>query len=215
MRPYHQSAQALTARAYPYQLPPDIDLYNAAAAQHELVIEKYCRTLGTTLAGIVNYDDRVAVSYLMSRTDVAPERVGCVGLSGGGMRSTLLQATTPQIAAAVIVGAMSTYEELLDHNIRTHTWMFFPRDWALIGDWPDAAACRAPSPLMVQYDMDDPLYTIKGQKDAHRRIASHYRSKNKPGNYDGRFYPGPHKFDAEMQGDAFAFLRKWLADKAG
>ena len=63
---------------------------------------------------------------------------------------------------------------------------------------------------MVQNDLDDGLYTVKGMKAAHRRIASHYKAKGKPGNYEGKFYPGPHKFDLEMQRDAYEFLGKWL-----
>lgn len=153
----------------------------------------------------------MAVNYLLNRKDVAGKGVGCVGLSGGGMRSTLLQATTKEIAAAVIVGAMTTFQEMLDHNIRTHTWLFFPTGWPAVGDWSDAAACRAPSPLMVQNDLEDPLYTVKGMKDAHRRVAAHYKAKGKPDNYRGHFYPGTHKFDVEMQRDAFDFLKEWLA----
>jgi hypothetical protein len=28
--------------------------------------------------------------------------------------------------------------------------------------------------------------------------------------YSGRFYPGPHKFDLQMQEDAFAWFDRWL-----
>ncbi|MCD6290425.1 MAG: acetylesterase [Anaerolineae bacterium] len=194
--------------------PEEIALYNAAAASHEHLVEKYCSLLGTTLAGVVSYEDRVAVNYLLSRDDVLPERVGCVGLSGGGCRSALLQATCDRISAAVIVGMMSTYEHLLDHNVASHTWMFFPATWARYGDWPDLAACRAPSPLMVQYDLDDALFTEEGMRAAHRRIATHYRNVGHPENYVGEFYPGPHKFDLKMQESAFAWLKEHLSPQS-
>ncbi len=191
--------------------PEEISLYNAAAALHEHLVEKYCALLGTTLAGVVSYEDRVAVNYLLSRDDVISDRIGCAGLSGGGCRAALLQATCDHIAASVIVGMMSTYAHLLDHNVATHTWMFFPAGWARHGDWPDLAACRAPSPLMVQYDLEDPLFTVEGMRAAHERIAGHYRSVGAPENYVGEFYPGPHKFDLEMQEAAFAWLKKHLS----
>jgi dienelactone hydrolase len=190
--------------------PEEIGLYNAAASLHEHLVEKYCSLLGTTLAGVVSYEDRVAVNYLLSRDDIIPERIGCVGLSGGGCRAALLQATCDRIVAAVVVGMMSTYEGLLDHNVASHTWMFFPATWARYGDWPDLAACRAPSPLMVQYDLDDELFTEEGMRAAHERIAAHYRSVGHPENYVGEFYPGPHKFDLEMQAAAFAWLKARL-----
>jgi hypothetical protein len=105
---------------------------------------------------------------------------------------------------------MCTYAGLLDHNIYCHTWMMFPPLWGRFGEWPDIAACRAPSPLLVQNDVEDPLFTLAGMRAAHRRIAAHYRRAGKPGNYTGQFYPGPHKFDLEMQSAAFAWLKKML-----
>ena len=99
------------------------------------------------------------MNYLLSRSDVRTDRVGCLGLSGGGNRAALLNATHDQIAATVIIGLMTTYEGLLDHNL-SHTWMLFPFGWARYGDWPDLAACRAPSPLLVQYDLEDELFTL-------------------------------------------------------
>jgi dienelactone hydrolase len=191
-------------------VPQEVSLYNAAAFHHEHLVEKYCSLLGTTLAGMIGYEDRVAVSYLRSRPDIFPDRIGCLGLSGGGCRAALLQATCDEMAAAVVVGMMSTYEHLLDHNVDTHTWMFFPHGWARHGDWPDLAACRAPSPLLVQYDRHDHLFTEEGMRAAHRRIAGHYRGAGRPEAYTGQFYDGPHKFDLEMQSAAFAWLKRWL-----
>jgi dienelactone hydrolase len=184
--------------------------YNACSWAHEHSIAKYCNVLGISFPGIVSFEDRIAVNYLSSRPDVDGRRIGCVGLSGGGTRAVLLQGSCDRICCAVSVGAMCTYDGLLDHNVLGHTWMLFPPGWARYGDWADIAACRAPSPLMVQNDWDDPLYTVKGMKDAHRRIAAAYKSVGKPRNYVGEFYPGPHKFDLPMQRSAFAWLGRWL-----
>ena len=184
--------------------------YNRVAGNHEHIVEKNLRILGSTMAGVVSFEDRISAQYLASRKDVVGGRIGCVGLSGGGMRTVLLQGSCKLLGAAVVVGAMCTYESLLDHNAPSHTWMFYPSDWSLHGDWPDIAACRAPSPLMVLYDKGDELFTLKGQQQAHRKIASHYRSVGKPRNYVGRFYPGLHKFDLPMQADAFSWLKKQL-----
>lgn len=180
--------------------------YNAAAGEHEHLVEKYCTALGTTLAAVVAYEDRVAVSYLRSRTDVRPEAIGCVGLSGGGCRSALLYATCDDVRAAVVVGMMSDYAGLLDHNVASHTWMFFPAGLARHCDWPDLAACRAPSPLLVQYDREDQLFTPDGMRAADDRIREHYERAGGPDAYEGQWYHGPHKFDLPMQRAAFDWL---------
>lgn len=191
--------------------PLEIARYNQACYFHEFMIEKYCALLGTTLAGVISHEDRIAVNYLQSRADVLPEKIACIGLSGGGNRSALLQATCDAIQAAAIVGLMTTYKGLLDHNVTSHTWMLFPHGWARHGDWSDLAASRAPTPLLVQYDLEDDLFTKEGMQVAHERIALHYKNAGHAEHYVGEFYPGPHKFDLEMQKSAFAWLKAALA----
>jgi len=191
----------------------ETDRYNAAARWHEHLVAKYCNLLGTTLAGVVSFEDRIAVQYLRSRSDVKPGLCGCIGLSGGGCRAALLQATCDEIGAAVIVGMMTTHPDLLDCHVEPHTWMFFPPGLAAIADWPDLAASRAPSPLLVQYNRDDQLFPIQGMQSAHARIAFHYEQTGQPSRYLGRFYDGPHKFDKEMQKEAFGWLAEILNSK--
>jgi dienelactone hydrolase len=205
-----QSAEMLAPSAPLLLGASEMAVYNVAADLHEHVIEKYCSTLGTTFAGVISYEDRVAAACLASRPDVIAERIGCIGLSGGGCRSALLAATCDRISAAVVVGMMSTYAGLLDRHVSTHTWMFFPAGWARHGDWPDLAACRAPLPLLVQYDLDDELFTVEGMRAAHERLQEHYAAAGASDAYTGEFYPGLHKFDLEMQGSAFAWLKSRL-----
>jgi len=189
----------------------EIERYNTATHYHEDRVSKYCNILGTSMAGVVAYEDRVALNYLLSRPEVDTKKVACIGLSGGGNRAALLLATHNSIQAAVIIGLMTTYSGLLDHNM-SHTWMLFPFGWARHGDWPDIAACRAPMPLLVQYDLQDYLFTETGMKDAHARLQGHYAIVGKPDAYTGQFYPGTHKFDLEMQSTAFDWLKQQLLE---
>jgi dienelactone hydrolase len=181
-----------------------IELYDIAARHHESMIGKYCTLLGTTLAGVVSYEDRAATRYLQSRPDVLPESIGCIGLSGGGCRAGLLAATCPQMKATVIVSMMSTYEQFLDQHADGHTWMFFPTGLARHGDWSDLVASQAPTPLFVQYNRYDPHFPLQGMQEAHQRIAAHYQNTNRPDAYRGKFYNGHHQFDLHMQAEAFA-----------
>ncbi|MBK7455390.1 MAG: hypothetical protein IPJ46_17200 [Anaerolineales bacterium] len=191
------------------QISDEVELYNTAAYFHEHWVSKYCNILGTNMAGVVSFEDRVALNYLRSRADVNSKSIGCIGLSGGGNRAALLNATHESIRAAVIIGLMTTYPALLDHNM-SHTWMLFPFGWSRHGDWPDIAASRAPSPLLVQYNIQDELFTEDGMREAHMRLQNHYWNVGKPDAYVGQFYPGPHKFDLEMQSAAFEWLKEKL-----
>lgn len=193
-----------------YGMPEEVAGYNHLAGQHEHIVSKYLNLLGTGLPGVVCFEDRIALNVLRAQPEVIAERVAAAGLSGGGNRAGLLRATAPGLKAAVVVGLMSTYEGLLDHSTVTHTWMFFPFAWARHGDWPDLVACRAPAPLLVQFDREDPVFTLAGMEAAHERLQGHYAAAGNPGAYTGQFYPGPHKFDLEMQAAAFAWLKDTL-----
>ena len=74
--------------------------YEDLAAEHEHLVAKYCTVLGTSLAAVVSHEDRLATAYLAGRPDVRADRIGCVGLSGGGARAAFLLATSEHIRAA-------------------------------------------------------------------------------------------------------------------
>jgi hypothetical protein len=105
---------------------------------------------------------------------------------------------------------MSTYDELIGSCVAPHTWMLFPAGWSARGDWPDLASSHAPEPLLVQYALDDPLFTPAGMHAADERIAAHYQGVGAAKAYLGEFYQGPHRFDARMQHSAFTWLKSQL-----
>lgn len=187
-----------------------IQRYNEFAAEHEHLLAKTIFAAGSTWPGVFTYEDRRSVDYLLTRPEVDPNRIGCAGLSGGGLRTIFLAGLDPRIHCAVCVGFMSTFRELLRNHIKCHTWMLYVPYLHRSLDMPDVIALRAPAPLMVQYNMEDPLYTIEGQQQADRKIAQIYSKMSHPDNYVGRFYPGPHKFDTEMQEEAFRWFERWL-----
>ncbi|MCL3862886.1 acetylesterase [Actinotalea sp. K2] len=187
--------------------PQDVAVYNAAAWHHEHVVEKYCRLLGTTMAAVVSREDRIALEVLRGR---GAGRIGTVGLSGGGCRSALLRATSDHVTAAVVVGMMSSYDALLDHDVVNHTWMLLPGDLPGRFDWPDVVASGAPAPLLVQYARGDQILPLEGALAAHGRIGAHYAAAGDPTAYTGQFVDGPHAFDLAMQRVAFDWLAAHL-----
>lgn len=191
-------------------LTVDLEAYNQAAFAYEHVIEKYCRLLGTSYAALIAHDDRIALRALLSLTEVDDQRIGCIGLSGGGGRAAMLRACDRNVRATVIVGMMSGYEHLLSRHVRPHSWLYFPDKLPAACDWPDLAACAAPEPLLVQYDRDDELFPGEGMRAADSKIRAVYEEIGCPQNYRGSFYPGPHKFDCAMQADAFLWLARQL-----
>ncbi len=77
-------------------------------------------------------------------------------------------------------------------------------------DLPDVISLLAPSPLMIQFNSEDELFSLEGQQDADRKIAQIYLKMGCSNNYVGKFYAGSHKFDVVMQKAAFEWLENWL-----
>lgn len=197
------------------------DRYNRAAALHEHTVAKYCNLLGVSLGGLVVREDLIALRVLADRPEVDPGRLGCFGLSGGGLRSGLLgalagaadQPSQPdqpgRLGAVVVAGMMSSFPDMLDAHVDSHTWMLWPPDIGTVADWPDLTAVRAPAPLLVQYDAEDRLFPPAGMRAAHERLTARYARHGAPNAYRGSFHPGGHKFDRPMRDEAFG----WLAER--
>ncbi|MCY3020701.1 MAG: prolyl oligopeptidase family serine peptidase [Planctomycetota bacterium] len=184
--------------------------YNEFAGLHEHIMAKSLFCAGTTWPGVYLAEDQKALDVLCARPDVDARRVGCGGLSGGGMRTTYLAGLDDRITCAVCVGFMTTWREFLLDKCYTHTWMIYapllPKDL----DFPEIIALRAPLATMVQNDIDDMLFTIGEMRRADRMIRDTYRRGGAVGQYKSLYYPGPHKFDLAMQADAFDWFDEHL-----
>jgi len=187
-----------------------IEAYNQFAANMESDIAKAFTTAGTTWPGFMQYDDSRALDYMLTLPDVDPENISCGGLSGGGLRTVFLTAMDERIKCSVCVGFMTTSIELALYMVYTHTWMAYLPGLSNLMDFTDLYSIHGKKPTMVLFDTHDELFTLKGQEDADKRLKSIYQKMGTPELYHGQFFPGPHKFDVEMQEVAFAFFDKWM-----
>lgn len=165
---------------------------------------------GTCWPAIHLFEDQTSVDYLLTRSEVDPERIGCGGLSMGGQRTLFLAGMDPRVKFAVCVGFMSPVREMLRNHIRGHGVGFYVPGMIRLMDLPDIISLHAPDPLMILYNNQDGLFTLDSQQSADRKISEIYSKMGHRENYVGNFYEGRHKFDVKMQGDAF----DWLKEKA-
>jgi dienelactone hydrolase len=184
--------------------------YNTFAAAHEHIMEKSLLSAGTTWPGVYLVEDQRALDVLSSRPEVDATRMGCAGLSGGGMRTVFLGGLDDRIKVAVAVGFMTTWRDFLLDKAFTHTWMTYvpllPQDL----DFPEILALRAPAATMVLNCREDELYTLPEMQRADAMIADTFKRANAADRYRAIYYDGGHKFDRAMQADAFAWLDRFL-----
>lgn len=187
-----------------------IEAYNAWAGGHEHIMSKSLFCAGTTWPSVFLTEDQAALSVLCARPEVDSSRIGCAGLSGGGLRTVFLGGMDERIQCAVCVGFMSTWRDFLMNKAYTHTWMTFAPLLPKFLDFPEILGLRAPLPTMNQSCTEDGLYTLPEMQRADAMLQQVFVAANAPKNYSGRFYPGGHKFDVAMQADAFSWLDRWL-----
>jgi dienelactone hydrolase len=189
--------------------------YNAFAGQHETLVAKSLFSAGTSWPGVTLADDIAALSYLASRPDVDPGRLGCGDLSGGGMRTVFLAGTDDRIRCAFTAGFMTTWSDFCRNVSHTHTWMVYAPGLPGLLDFPEILGLRAPLPALVLATTEDPLFTRSETERAGRILAEVYEKARTPKGAADAFrismYPGPHKFDLPMQEQAFAWMKRWLA----
>lgn len=165
---------------------------------------------GKTWSGIVSWDDIRTVDYLVSRPDVDPERIGCIGVSFGGWRSLFLAGLDERISAACVTGFMSTVKPMIKNHIDTHSWVHFVPGLHRYLDIPDVASMMAPKPLLVQQCRQDGLFPLHGMVESVDKIAAIYEKAGVPNQFEGRFYEQPHILNIEMQDEAFNWLDRHL-----
>jgi hypothetical protein len=105
---------------------------------------------------------------------------------------------------------MTTWRDYLLNKCHTHTWMIYIPGLPPDLDYPEVLGLRLPRPTLVQYDEEDQLFTPPEMHRADRILAECFAKADAADRYRGTFYPGPHKFDLEMQDEAFSWFDHWL-----
>ena len=191
----------------------DIKHLNQVCRAKEATLVKGLTLAGATWPGIVAWDDMRTVDDLVSRPDVDPKRIGCIGISMGGYRAIYLSALDERIRAGCVVGFMSSVRPMIRAHLDTHSWVHFLPGLHQYLDLPDVASLTAPRSLLVQQCAQDRLFPLAAMKESVATIARVYEKAGAGDRFTGRFYDVPHRFTRAMQDDAFAWLDRQLDHK--
>lgn len=196
----------------------DRSKYTAEAVRHlnqqcrakESTVVKGLTLAGATWPGVVTWDDIRTVDYLVTRPEVDAKRIGCLGVSMGGHRTLFLAGLDERIAAACVVGFLSSVRPMAKAHLDTHSFVHFVPHLHRWLDLPDVVSMAAPKPLMVLQCERDALFPPAGMREAVAKIAAVYAKAGAVDRFAGKFYDVPHVFNRAMQDDAFAFLDRAL-----
>ena len=192
--------------------PERIAAFNRRSGEAEQLVGRTIFSAGFTWAGVMFWDDVRTVDYLASRPEVDPRRIGCVGLSVGGLRSAHLAALDDRIKSAVVVGWMASFPAQLKRHVKHtigHTKLV-PGLYRYL-DYPDVASLAMPASLLVINGSKDELFEPSGVRASFEKLAACYRKAGFPERLRTRLYDTPHEFNEQMQAEAWSWLAGHLS----
>jgi dienelactone hydrolase len=117
--------------------------------------------LGITVTGMWTHDLARLLDYIEGRTDCDAGRIGCAGLSGGGLQTLWLAALDDRIRCSVISGYFYGVKDSLLVLSGNCSCNYVPGLWEKV-DMGDIGALIAPRPILVETGSRDDLNGERG-----------------------------------------------------
>ncbi|MBB3111760.1 hypothetical protein FHS18_003828 [Paenibacillus phyllosphaerae] len=166
-------------------------------------------SMGYTLAGMMTWDLRRLLDYIATRDDCDPARIGCGGMSGGGMQTLWLAALDDRVSCAIISGYFYGFHDshlMMPHNCGCN---FVPNLWKYV-DMGDIGALIAPRPLLIETGCRDHLNGRRGMANVLPQVElvrDVYKIYNAEEQLEHDVFDGEHEWNGRM---AQPFLNRWL-----
>ena len=152
--------------------------------------------LGQTVTGMWAWDLHRLIDYIEARRDCATGRIGCAGLSGGGLQTLWAAALDPRIGCAIVSGYFYGYKESLLDMHANCSCNYVPRLYEH-ADMGDIGALIAPRPLLIETGDIDGLNGARGVRNVKSQVRitrAAYRLLGAAGNLKHDVFHGPHQW---------------------
>lgn len=160
--------------------------------------------LGLSVVGLRIHDGMRLVDYLATRKDVELDRLGAMGISGGGMHTFFSTCVDERIKACVVSGYFCSFRRsILGIN---HCACNFIPGLRAFGDIHDLAGLIAPRPMLIEAGSYDPIFPIQAVRQSvckARRIYKVFGADN----IETDYFEGRHQISGVK---AYDFLAKEL-----
>ncbi len=164
---------------------------------------------GSTLQAKMLVDTRRVVDYLVSRPEVDPTRIGCVGHSLGGQQTLFTAACDERIVAAVSSCGFASYRTIFRDSIN-HNFSAYVPDLQRYGDLGDVLALVAPRPFLVAVGNADPIFPFDGIQETVEKARERYAALGAEDRLGFIAVDGGHGFVDRLREPAYRWLDRWL-----
>lgn len=161
--------------------------------------------MGLSLAGLRVYQIMRVIDYLILYLHADIENLVCMGISGGGMLTTLTSACDTRISTAVVSGYLSSFAQSI-MSIEHCICNFIPDLYSYF-EMSDLAALILPRTLVMEAGTEDPIFPIEAARQTAEQLAGLYQIAGKPERFILDEFSGGHQISGRL---AYPLLRKNL-----
>lgn len=184
------------------------DLTRGSTTEHTLLNVPYV-LLGGSLAAEQFYDNSRAIDYLLTRSDIDPERIGCYGFSGGGTMASYLVALDERIRCACVGLFFSSRLRTLELIGPSDGCQQMPFEGSAQIEGADLVLAMAPRPVIIldgKYDFVDHWGALQGFEDLRRA----YTALGHPERVSQYYAEDGHATPPDVQRHLIDWFRRWL-----
>lgn len=152
------------------------------------------------------WDSIRCIDYLETRAEVDKNRIGMMGLSGGGTLTAFTSAIDKRIKAADIMGYINPWAafgieraNFCGSQIVPDIYKYFETD--------EIAGLIAPRPLLLEMGIFDECFFIQDLLKGYEGVKEIYCAAGANESLWADIFPGPHSFGGNK---AFDFFKKYL-----
>jgi dienelactone hydrolase len=169
---------------------------DAQIANSCMRLSTFLLAMGQTMAGYRVFETLRCVDYLLTREDVDAERIGCMGISGGGLVCSFAAAIDDRISATVVSGFVNTFQASIlsiHHCIDNYV-----PGLSLIAEMPDLLSLIAPRPFLIEAGTRDPIFPIHAALEAYEKIRNVYDLLGASEQLELDVFEGDHEISGQV-----------------
>src|SRR3954468_3572661 len=148
--------------------------------------------LGQTMIGWRVWDVMRTLDWIETRPELDRNRIGCMGISGGGTCAQFSTALDGRIKAAFISGYLNSFRDSImsvSHCIDNYVPGIL--NWA---ENYDIAGLIAPRPLFSEGGDRDPIFPVAATRESFERVKEVYEAFGVPDRAGQEIFSGIHEF---------------------
>ena len=162
--------------------------------------------IGQTLLGWRVWDVMRTLDYIETRQELDRNRVGCMGISGGGTVTVFASALEPRIRAALVSGYLNTFRDSISSIVHcTDNYVPGILNWA---EMHDVAGLIAPRPLFIESGEKDNIFPVAASIASFNAVRRIYEVFGAADRVAQEVFPEAHSFWGRQ---GIPFLRRSLS----